>query len=190
MGGGSHAAGVVVHQRAGLRQSSACGSRNADEVLGAALPVVLSVHRRTVVEELFCHEESCAKTGCRASLTGRIGVLQWVRGLSVLAVVVAVVAACVPTGFVAVVTFGVGVDVVVVLAGVLHPWLVRGAVSGAASAGTATCVAGGRLGVGPARCTPAGARSSSIRHCTEVVEDCGSASAPYLVCQLSESDSH
>ena len=103
--------------------------------------------------------------------------LQWVRGLSILAVVVAVIA------------FLVGVDVVVIFARVPHPWLVCGAVSSMASPGTTTWVAGGRLGGGPARCAPAGACSSSIRHCAEVVEDCGRASAPYLVRQLSESDS-
>ena len=90
------------------------------------------------------------------------------RGLSVLAVVVAIVAVGVPARFIVVVTFVVGVDIVVVFAGVLHPWLVRGAVSGAASVGTTTSVAG----------------------CAEVVEDCGRASAPYLAHQMSESDSH
>ena len=82
------------------------------------------------------------------------------------------------------------VDVVVVFAGVFHLWFVRGAVGGAAGAGTATRVPGSGLGGSPARCAPAGARSSSVRHCPEVVEIRGRASAPYLAHQLSVSDSH
>ena len=178
VGGGSRTAGVGVHQRAGLCRSGACGSRNADEVLQAALPVVLGVRRRAVAEELLCHEESCGRARCRASLSGRIWALRRVRGLSILAMVFAevVVSVC--------------VDVVVVFARVLHARLVRGALGGAASARTATSVAGGRLSGSSTRRAPAGARSSGIRHCAEVIKDCGRASAPYLARQLSESDSH
>ena len=107
--------------------------------------------------------------------------LRRVRGFRVLAETVAGVVV-----FVSVIADAV-VDVVV---GVLHPWLVRGAVSSTVSAGTATWVVGGRLGGGPARCVPAGARSSSVRHCAEVVEVRGHASAPYLARQMSVRDSH
>ena len=116
MGGCSHSAGVGVHQRARLRRSGACGSRDANDVLQAALPVVLGVRERTVAEELFCHEESCSRTRCRASLSGCIWVLRWVRGLSLLAVIVAI---------------SVGVDVVVIFARVLHTQLVCGALGSA-----------------------------------------------------------
>ena len=99
------------------------------------------------------------------------------RGFRVLAEAIAGVVV-----FVSVVA-GVVVDVVV---RVLHPRLVRGA----AGAGTTTRVPGGGLGGGPARCAPAGARSSGVRHGAEVVENGGRASAPYLARQMSVRDSH
>ena len=78
------------------------------------------------------------------------------------------------------------VDVVAIFAGMFHLWLVRGP----AGAGTSTRVPGSELSGSPARCAPAGARSSSVRHCAEVVEVCGRASAPYLARQMSVTDSH
>ena len=102
------------------------------------------------------------------------------RGLCVLADAVAGVVI-----FVGVV-LDVVVDMVVVFAGVFHSRLVRGP----AGTGTATWVPGSRLSGSPARCMPAGARSSSVRHCAEVVEVRGRVSAPYLARQMSESDSH
>ena len=103
--------------------------------------------------------------------------LRRVRGFRVLAETVAGV----------VVFISVVADVVVdVVVGVLHPWLV----CGPAGARTTTRVPGGGLSGSPARCTPAGARSSGVRHWAEVVENCGHASAPYLVRQMSVSDSH
>ena len=99
------------------------------------------------------------------------------RGLSVLAVVFTVFAV------------SVCVDVVVVFAGVLHVWLVRGALGGAASTRAAASVAGGRLSGSSTGCAPAGASCSGIRHCAEVIESWRRASAPYLARQMSEIDS-
>ena len=155
---GSRAAGVAVNQRAGLHWSSACGHRNADEVLQAALPVFLGVRGGTVAEEFLCHEESCGRTGRWASLRGCVWVLRRVRRPSILAVVFAVFAV------------SVCIDVVVVFVGVLHVRLVHGALGGAASARTAASVAGGRLSGSSTGCAPAGASCSGIRHCAEVVE--------------------
>ena len=90
----------------------------------------------------------------------------------------------------AVVVVSVCVDVVIVFARVLHARLVRGALGSATSARKAASVADGRLSGSSTGCTPAGASCLSVRHCMEVVEDCGRASAPYLARQLSECDSH
>ena len=148
-----------------------CGRRDADEVLG--------VRRWAVTQELLCHEERGGRSGSRTRLRG-FG-LRRVRGFRVLAKAVAGVVV-----FVNVVVDVVVAVVVAVVVGVFHPWLVRGP----AGAGTATWVPGSGLSGSPARCAPAGARSSSVRHCAEVVEVRGRASAPYLARQMSVSDSH
>ena len=124
-----------------------------------------------LTQELLCHEERSSRSGSRARVRG-FG-LRRVRGFRVLVETVAGV----------VVFVGIIADAVVdVVVGVLHPWLVRGV----AGVRTATRVPGGGLSGSPARC----ARSSGVRHCAEVVENCGRASAPYLARQMSVRDSH
>ena len=165
--------------RARRRRRGVCGSCDADEVLQAALPVVLGVRRGVVTQELLCHEERGGRSGSNTRLRG-FG-LRRVRGFRVLAETVAGVVVFVSV--VADVDVAVVIDVVV---GVFHPWLVRGP----AGARTTTRVPGGGLSGSPAGCAPAGARSSGVRHGAEVVENCGRGAAPYLARQMSESDSH
>ena len=133
----------------------------------------LCVHRRTVTEEFFRHEQRSGETRRWAPKRGRTLVLHRVRGLSVLAVLTVVVF----------------VEVVVLFPRMLHMRLGRGASGCAANAGAAASVGGSGLSSGPIVCAPAGASCVSVRHRAEVVEGWRRASAPYLARQLLERDS-
>ena len=97
MRGSPCASGVVVHQRARRRRSSARCCRDVDEVLGAAEPVVMARLRGTVAQQLLRHQQRGGRTGrCSAHRGGALAP-GWVQGGSslVLTVDAAVVAAAV-----------------------------------------------------------------------------------------------
>ena len=86
MRGGSSAPGVVVHQRARRRWSCARCSRDVDEVLETAEPVVVRFGGGAVAEELRGHEQRGVRTGRWMPKSGGAVALGRMRGLSVLAV--------------------------------------------------------------------------------------------------------
>ena len=136
MRGGSSASGVVVHQRARRRRSSARCRRNVDEVLKAAEPVVVRLSCGTVAEEFRGHEQRGVWAGRWTPKSGGAVALGRMRGLSVLAVPVVDV-------FVEAV-----VVVAVIVLGVLHTRLSGVAPRGAAGTGTAARVGGVGSGLG------------------------------------------
>ena len=136
MRGGSSAHGVVVHQRARRRRSCARCSRDVDEVLEAAEPVVMRLSCGAVAEELRGHEQRGVWAGRWTPKSGGALALGRMRGLSVLAVPVVDV-------------FVVAVIVVaVIVLGVLHARLNSVAPRGAAGTGTAAGVGGVGSGLG------------------------------------------
>ena len=127
---------VVVHQRARCHWGCARCSRDVDEVLETAQPVVVRLGGGAVAEELRGHEQRSVWARRWTPLSGGALAPGRVRGLSVLVVlvvdvlVVAVVAA------------------VVVVLGVLHAWLHGVAPRSAVGAGTAAWPGGVDDGLG------------------------------------------
>ena len=132
MCGGACTPGVVVHQRVRRRRSCVWRRRDVDEVLEASEPVVVRFGGGAVAEELCCHEQRSVWAGRRASKRGRALAPRWMRGLSVLAVLVV----------------DVFVVAVVLILGVLHAWLRSSAPRSAVGARTAAWPGGADDGLG------------------------------------------